>query len=154
MSRAVDDQVQGELRQHPPSGVGGGCCRARPIPRSRTFAQLAAYSCSDVFCRCFVDVYYGFPSMMRATTSKAASIVPVMPAEACISATVLSEHTLDNRFQVDRQSIGSYFDRRAIVACDRYRLTLFLVYCGRQWVSNGIFTDLRFGQFAFRIYPS
>ena len=41
-------------------------------------------------------------------------------------------HTLDNRFQVNRQSIGSYSNRRPIVACDGYRLALFEAYYGRQ----------------------
>lgn len=40
--------------------------------------------------------------------------------------------TLDNRFQVNRESIGSYSSRRATVACDKYRLALFEAYCGRQ----------------------
>ena len=41
-------------------------------------------------------------------------------------------HTLDNRFQVNRQSIGSYSNKRAIVARDMYRLALLDAYCGRQ----------------------
>ena len=43
-----------------------------------------------------------------------------------------SHHTLDNRFQVNRQSIGSYSNRRPSVAWDRYRLAVFEGYCGRQ----------------------
>ena len=44
-------------------------------------------------------------------------------------------HTPDNRFQVDRQSIGSYSDRRRpSVARDRYRWVLFSVaYWGQEW---------------------
>ena len=34
-------------------------------------------------------------------------------------------YTLDNRFQVNRQSIRCYSNRKPIVACDRYRLALF-----------------------------
>ena len=41
-------------------------------------------------------------------------------------------NTLDNRFQVNRQSIGSYSNRRPTVACDRYRLALFEAYGGQQ----------------------
>ena len=55
-------------------------------------------------------------------------------------------NTLDNRFQVNRQSIGSYANKRPIVARDRYRWVLFAAYWGRQWVSIGIFNDLLFGQ--------
>ena len=75
--------------------------------------------CIDVSCRCLVDVYRCFPPMLSATTSKAASIVRAMPTEACSSDTALCEHTLDNRFQVNRQSIGSYYNRRANDACGR-----------------------------------
>ena len=116
--------VRGGLRQQPPSAVDGGCCRARPISRAATFAQLHN-SYSDVSCSCMVDVYHCLLSMLSTTTSKVASIVPAMSAEACSSATVLYEHTLDNRFQVNKLSIGSYSKRRAIDACDRHRLTLF-----------------------------
>ena len=55
-------------------------------------------------------------------------------------------YTLDNRFQVIRQSIGSFSNRRPIVACDRYRLALFEACCGRQWISTDNFFDLLFGQ--------
>ena len=41
-------------------------------------------------------------------------------------------YTLDNRFQVNSQSIGSYSNRRPIAACDRYRLALFEACCGWQ----------------------
>ena len=41
-------------------------------------------------------------------------------------------HTLDNRFQVNRQSIGSYSNRRPIVACDSYRSTIGTVMV-RPW---------------------
>ena len=44
-------------------------------------------------------------------------------------------HTLDNRFQVNRQSIGSSSNRMPIVTCDRYRLALFEAHYGRQQVS-------------------
>ena len=40
-------------------------------------------------------------------------------------------YTLDNRFQVNRQSIRCYSNRKPIVACDRYRLALFEA-CGQQ----------------------
>ena len=43
-------------------------------------------------------------------------------------------YTLDNRFQVNIQSIGSYSNRRPIVACDRYRLALLtLVVAGNRY---------------------
>ena len=41
-------------------------------------------------------------------------------------------YTLDNRFQVNRQSSGSYYNRRPIVACDSYRWALFEACCGQQ----------------------
>ena len=43
-------------------------------------------------------------------------------------------YTLDNRFQVNRQSIRSYSNRRSIVACDRYRFArLKLVVAGNRY---------------------
>ena len=43
---------------------------------------------------------------------------------------IIENHTLDKRFQVNRQSIGSYsyICRRPIVARDRYRWVLFVAY--------------------------
>ena len=41
-------------------------------------------------------------------------------------------YTMDHRFEVNRQSIGSYSYTRPIVACDRYRLALSEAWCGRQ----------------------
>ena len=35
-----------------------------------------------VWCRCFVDVYHFYPSMLFTTTSRAASVVGVMLTEA------------------------------------------------------------------------
>ena len=79
----------------------------------------------DVSYSCLVGVYHCFLSMPSATTSKVASIVLVMRTEACSSATALREHTLDNRFHVSRQSIGSYSNGKAKDAWDRYRMALF-----------------------------
>ena len=61
---------------------------------------------------------------------------------------LIYNHTLDKRFQVNWQSIGSYYSiRRPItVARDTYRWVLFVAYRGRQWVSIGIFKDLLFVQ--------
>ena len=79
--------VRVELRQHPPSAVGGGWCRARTTSFSRGNLRTAAHACSDVSCSFFVDVYNGFPSMLSTTTSRAASTVPAMLTEAYSSAT-------------------------------------------------------------------
>ena len=35
-----------------------------------------------------------------------------------------TQNTLDNKFQINRQSIGSFSNSRPTVACDRYRLAL------------------------------
>ena len=67
--------------------------------------------CIDVSCSCLVDVYHCLPSRVSATTTKAGSIVPAMPTEASSIVPrrcILYEHTLDNKFQVNRQSTGSY----------------------------------------------
>ena len=54
-------------------------------------------------------------------------------------------YTLDDKFQVNGQSIGSYSDGRLIVACDMFRLALFEAF-GQQEVFIDAFIDMLLGQ--------
>ena len=71
---------------------------------------------------------------MARTTCSLVSFQPFQPGrnkthpESFVPDTYVG-HTLDNRFVVSRQSIGSYSNRRPIVACDRYRLAHSLICC-------------------------
>ena len=64
-----------------------------------------------------IQLTAAFTAVYTATSAKFGSTAPL--------------YTLVNRFQVNRQSIGSYSNRRPIVACDRYQLAFFEA-CGLQ----------------------
>ena len=70
----------------------------------------------------------------------------VEKGDATLVKNTITHHALDNRFQVNRKSTGSYSNKRPIVARGGYRWVLFAACWDQQWVSIGIFNYLLFGQ--------
>ena len=122
------------LNQETCEGIIRVLQRLLAVIRLPTCALYLLHNITDIH-QFFVTWYVDTTANTRTNRAASAQLPAACCCIHCHECKTRDHGTLyamDNRVQVNRQSIWSYSNRRRIVACDRYRLTLFQACCGRQ----------------------